>query len=622
MTDVVNDVRRLSGLILGSFSWGVRIGLYYLMAIVVSVVYRIARILIQTPADVVAWFISVTDKLIVFLARMVTWPVDAVIRYMAYVINPPPPPKPVTVADVARSWADEVIGFLYSLPLLHVSIIASMVLVAWVLWRFLRHGLVRTVMRTRGVYVGESMREGSKFMAAKIPSGQVTIMRPGLLTDNHVGYGLRVGNALVVPSHVLSNLDNPILCYNGKKVMVSVVGKVMSRMMPDLEYIMFDDTTWTRIGVPKVRAMKDTPKISVSVSCTGMNGQSVGLLRKSTRQGLMVYMGSTIPGMSGAGYFVNGHCYGIHNGVLGNENVGISISLITRELRCLYRGETPTLEEQELVAQAPGRATKLKTWDDIALEKTIADVWGGDEDELEELEERWARNVQLSFNQESIPLVRQETVLTGQSPDEPQIVYRTTVEPAGLSDLENRVAKVENVIRELGVTKCSECTGLFVGVTLDQHKKIHKRHVCLQCSFVGKTAEILEAHVKETHVRYPCDHCGVVCRSELKLLNHRKECKVAPVESVEMKELTGESAFPSDHRKLVKTAPFLGVPKVQRKKNGKSSLNSSLPSTSNRPFPSQEETLYQILQSQKSMQVCFEKLQQSLAGLSSAIQPK
>nr|QZZ63362.1 hypothetical protein [Leuven Sobemo-like virus 3] len=592
----------------------------------VSFMYRLIKVAMEKPMAAVSWFITFLDGLVVCCTYVLTWPVDVVTKKITDFVYPPIPPKPPTITEKLLEGVEQYYvhawELLQSLPVLHLSIVAATVLIVWLLWRFVSKHFVRMVMRTRGVYVGESMREGSKFTPALTPMGQVAIMQPGLLTDNHVGYGLRVGNVLVVPGHVLATLDSPILSYNGRKIMVSLRGRVSSRVMPDLEYIMLDDTTWTRIGVPKVRSMKDTPKLAISVTCTGLCGQSVGLLRKSTRLGLMIYMGSTLPGMSGAGYYVNGHCYGIHNGVLGNDNVGVSMGLIRRELKSLYRGETPTMEEQEIVAQGPAKATRVKTWDDLEIDRNVDDVWGGEEDELEELENRWSRN--LGFDHESAPLVRQETVtLLGQGTNENTQVYQTTVVPVGLAQLEARVARVEQTIRDVGFTKCSDCSGVFVGITLEQHKRIHKKHICQQCSFVGKTAESLAEHIRGMHVKYPCDHCNVVCRTEAKLLNHRKECKVAPTESLEMKEIvTGESAFPADHRKLVKTAPFLGAPKVQRKKIGKNSLNSSPPSTSNHPSPSLEVILSAILQSQKNMEQYFAKLPHNTVGQNLATQRK
>lgn len=112
-------------------------------------------------------------------------------------------------------------------------------------------------------------------------------------------------------------------------------------------------------------------------------------------------------------------------------------------------------------------------------------------------------------------------------------------------------------------------------------------------------------------VAFPCDRCKVVCRSSERLANHRKDCKII-----------GESAFPSDFHRTVKTAPFLGARKTSPKRNMHKSGNTSTMRDPTRPSPSREETLSLILKSQQSMQKSFEKFLQVMGGQNSATTPK
>lgn len=605
-------------------TWLIRLAIYYGSIVSGAILYRVARVAIETPYWILMVISNIADRVLVFTCNVAMYPIDMLV-YMVTPIEPPPPPptigeKIVGYVGLVQNWFDFV-------PWLDLLLPTAVFLVVLLCGLCLRRVCIRTVMRVRGVYIGEAMRNGSNFVSGKNPPGQVSIMVPGLLVDSHVGYGLRVGNVLVAPAHVMVNLLNPIIAYNGRKVMVSLDNRVMSRVMPDIVYIMLEEVTWTRIGVPKVRTMSRTPKVATSVSCTGMSGMSVGLLRKSTKMGLMVYTGSTIPGMSGAGYFVNDHCHGIHNGVMGSENVGVAIALILKELRVVFRGETTVFVEEEYEKNRPEVARKLKTWDDLAIDSSVKNVWG---DLDEEADADYWDDLDRRFAGESVPkLVKlsdeSHVKLRGQGLEETEAVYRSTVAVAGMDALEARVRNLEKLVVSVGFQSCPDCDGVFVGTTLENHAKTHRRHVCTKCSQVVDSEEALAAHVKK-HVRYPCDRCPMVCNTEKKLENHRKDCRVTGAAAVEVKPakgaaLVGESAYPMDFRKAVKTGPFLGDRTRSRRKNGRKSPNTSPPRASSKSSPSQEEILSKILESQLSMQKSFEKLLHRSDGQSLATRP-
>ncbi|APG75870.1 hypothetical protein 1 [Sanxia sobemo-like virus 3] len=582
----------------------VRIGIYYATAVSFCLLYRLTRWVLSQP---VTWTLNAAEfveHVFYGVGTWALWPLDKGADIVVSFLSGPKPEPTVTerIIEEVNEKAEYLYSFSAYLPsLCYITMVVLIVLLLWVLSRrYLR----TTLMRMRGVYIGESMRNGSKFMPAQIPSGQVAVMSAGMLVDNHIGYGLRVGNVLVTPYHVIRDIVNPILSYGGKKICVNVAHVVASKCIPDVAYLMLDETQWTRLGVPKVKVVTKTTNVATSVTCVGLSGQSVGLLRKSSRIGMMIYSGSTIPGMSGAGYFVNNQCHGMHNGVIMHDNVGVSMSCIYGELKMIFRGESSHDFGEEVVKKSAG-VRIFKTWSDEDLVKQFHEMWQ-EPDFEEDISGAWG----MRLGEESADKIIK---LTGQSPDQPEMVYRTTVECKSEAELRERIIKLEQVVEALKIEKCDQCSAMFVGVTLAQHKKQHSKHPCISCTNVFGSKKDLEQHVIKTHVKYPCDHCGVVCRTEVKLKNHRESCKVSGG-GIPMKNLKGESAFAMDHKKIVKTDPFLGQQRTSRKKNGRSSERTSPAKVANHRSPSQEEILCQILQSQKNMQQNFEKFLQVMAG--------
>lgn len=608
---LVREYNRIVKVITSTTSAVMRCLMYYLVVLFIALVYELVMFVGTAPAMVVMVSKRGFDQISQLVIGTITYPVKFLIGQMVDLVETKPPPVPWYV-----DWYDGFVGFVpriditWTLTAIYIAGFLSVLLCC----RLIRRSFRQVVMRTRGVYIGEALRNGSEFAPGKMPPGQVSIKVPGYLSDSHVGYGLRVGNVLVTPAHVIGSLMTPIIEYNGRKVLISLNNRIMSRLMPDIVYIMLDDVTWTRIGCPKVRLLDTTPKMATSVTCTGLNGTSVGLLRKSTKMGLMVYGGSTVPGMSGAGYFINDHVHGIHNGVMGNENVGVAISAILRELKAVFRGETPVYVEEEYEKQ-PKYARKLKTWDDVVIDQTVADVWG-DLDDVED-EEYWNAKAG-KFAGENLPqLVQKQNVvrLVGQNPEQPEVVYKTTVVASGFEELQARLANLENVIKSMKITSCADCQGAYVTETLSQH--VEKDHV----SDVKTPSVESPKHQGLSKERFPCERCGVLCKTVKSLTNHQETCRPnnkpvkKPVAEVKKNsDIVGESAYPMDFRKAVKTTPFLEERSRPPKTSGPKWKNTSPRRVSNKNSPSQEEILSQILKSQLSMQKSFEKLLPALAG--------
>lgn len=517
-------------------------------------------------------------------------------------------PKPVL------TWQDEVwlrLNLLFDdwkhlLTFSNVSVSLG-VIVALVILRMLRKSLKEMVMTFRGVYIGEAMRVGSAFTKGEIPPGQIQVMLAGMLMDTHLGFGLRVGDLLVVPTHVIGHTASPILAYKAKdgkrKVQVDLNGAFVSRIMPDVTYIPLSLKVWTRLGAPKVSIVKALNNRAAMVDCTGVDGQkSIGLLRPSTTVGLMNYGGSTIPGMSGAGYFVSNKCYGMHTGVIGNNNVGVSSVVLAVELEKVIRGESSMdFGEQEFHKAAPVISdAKFKAWDEIQLRQKASKAWDDDEENFDydqkldwlNDEESARPNLAKKFS------LNRDVILTTQSPTGDQVVYQqTTIPNAELAKLHDRVTTLEKILDCFQMQTCEECSGIF-NVSITDHMKIHSQFPCTTCSVVCRTKESLKQHIANSHnPRFTCDRCGVACRNESKLTNHRKECKV-PTAKYDGNNVTLESAMAIDNQPVpVKEKSFLEATSLSKKKRSKKLKPSSSSKGATNPSPSLEEILLRMSQS-------------------------
>lgn len=289
---------------------------------------------------------------------------------------PPPPPR--------QTYQDRIIQFSASIPwpegeTVFAGVIAmSLLVVIYFLVQTMRLRFLRRMSyRLRGIKF-EAMMEGSELMSGKeIPACQVEIWTPGLLCSSFQGYGIRVNSFLVVPTHVLRNCTQVLL--RGKESIVVSSKPIPSRINSDVSYIMVSEETWSRLGVAKARMAKKMAP--VLVSCTGKNGTSSGMLRMSNVKGMVTYLGSTVPGMSGAAYYVANMVYGIHSGVAGAVNIGVTSQLITTELKAIVsiKGESPIGNEADQDVHIV--RGKLKGWKSEDLEQDALHAWAADDDD-------------------------------------------------------------------------------------------------------------------------------------------------------------------------------------------------------------------------------------------------
>lgn len=509
--------------------------------------------------------------------------------------------SPSATEEIREEKAKEVVSvflktldnFVYSTP--WVTFVTDMAAVDWIVvligvvtvllgsWYGLKHcGIFgrQTVQKLRGIRF-ESVREGSSFRNATIPSYQVSIREAGVFTDTHLGFGVRYGDYLVTPAHVVEKegvIQQSILLVGAKSKVFVTVSAIRSRGIDDLVYIYVDAKTWSMLGVSKAKV---SPRfVGTHVNCTGYSGQSTGRLRKAPIRWLLTYTGSTLPGMSGSAYEESGLVMGLHQGASGSFNLGISSELMVAEMKkiCVPESSADVNPDEKRPKFFGG--DNQSVWDGIKalehLDSRYKDSWIG-ADEID-------YNQTLNFDEES----------AGSKP----VTVRVPAQGIRL-----KREGVENT--EIAMVP----SDLLDFITEMREQNVLERLQRLETRFDSVPVRKTPQPVPEKQ-SFRCKSCEVVCRTHQRLLNH--ELSSHPT--------IGESAVPCDTGKtgkVVKTGSFLGKrPNSPRIKDKESLMNSKLSARKNLSQP-QEVNLSGLLNSQKNIERCLSQLLASLAGPSS-----
>lgn len=542
----------------------------------------------------------------------------------------------------------------------------------------------RAIQRMRGIQF-EAVREGSMFRSGPIPAFQVAFMQAGLLMDKHIGYGIRYGDYLVIPRHVLEEggevLQQGLLSGPKGKVLASW-SVVQSRALDDLVYCYIDPRIWSQLGASKAKlADKFRPCHAV---CSGEQGQTTGRLSKSPISWLITYSGSTVPGMSGAPYVMQGQVQGIHQGNSGRYNMGIAASLIVFEMKKICLPES----SEDLGQGATARPRFFNTddnrlWQEETMAETLADRWadddwalGADIDYHRDLQWERMRSERRQPEQQSRVTfdVPAAVRLTNQSDGESQQVMSVlTARSAGYLDqmqridIVRRVADLENSVAEHAKILSDILTRPQADRETDQgaaalpaerrekqspvvEKSSENTAARIPCSFAGcgKTfrddRDLQKHQVKhdEKKEKFPCPHCAIACRSTDALARHmtvhtktRYTCSVCSQECRTARSLNnhclnthkvrGESAIPTDtgsSGRIVRQESFLGNRSNSRRSNKGSSSRSSSQSNGATRYQPRGDNLSGLMASQASIESSLKELLQVMGGLVSAIERK
>lgn len=503
----------------------------------------------------------------------------------------------------------------------------------------------RLIYAARGLQY-EAMRPGSAFTKAQIPTCQVAISIPGLLMDSHQGYGIRYGDYLITPAHVVERFSEVVLSTPYGKILISVRG-VQSRLTDDLTYLFVGADVFSRLRV--VAARMPQRFIPGFGACIGVSGMSSGRIFKSQLRGRLVFEGSTLPGMSGAAYMMNGAFVGVHQGASGIANLGISCEVIRAELPHLLKGEavhgpSPGAEGAEkYVPKFQGKSWTFDELSQAAAKRYSQDDWC-DADVADDFYDQklvFEKSPSVS-NPSSITIKKNDgsvvTVpITNQNKEGAERTF--DVVPSDLIDyldelramgihqvcsehrdrldslsrreieqdgeicvLKNRVAELERAVADIRSKRQSA----------DKPEVPKMRFQCGQCPMSCRTDRGLTAHVASSHkkVSVDCGRCGVTYRTQTTYDHHLVNGNCLRKESA-LPEDTGSSGEVVGQTKKA----FLGKKASQKNKQRPSSRSSQV-RVGNSQSPLQEDVLSRILESQQNMQKCFEKFLQVSAGQS------
>lgn len=447
--------------------------------------------------------------------------------------------------------------------------VAAMILGSYYVLRFFGLRGRRVIQRIRGIRL-ESVREGSVFRRAEIPSFQVAVASAGLLSDEHHGYGVRCNEYLVTPTHVLEKdgeMMTQALLIGPKGKVLTSLNVVKSKMVDDLSYVYLDQKTWSLLGTSKAKVSENT--VHCFATCTGEPGQSTGRMTKTNLRWMMSYTGSTLPGMSGAAYVDSGLVVGFHHGASGMFNIGISSELIVWELRKICINEATPDTNVDMKKPVYMGSDNKRFWDGVEALKSLDNVYNSD----------WVNPGAIDYNQKLN--FDDETAVRVQLPS------------GGV-----RISKQNKTGSEVAYLPAS-CLA-FV-------EELQKQNILERLT---KVETLVDKPIPAAKGSFKCNSCEIVCRTENRLSNHKKNSHVEKLESVK------ESAVPSDFKKVVKTGSFLGTRSSSPPNKLKNLKRSSNMSVKSQRFQPQGESLSGLLDSQRNIENLLSALLQRMGGQS------
>nr|UGO57120.1 MAG: hypothetical protein 1 [Riboviria sp.] len=472
----------------------------------------------------------------------------------------------------------------------------------------------RAVLRLRGVQL-EAMIPGSLFTPAKTPDCQIQILLPGLLTDAHQGYGVRVKSYLVTNKHVVAGHPELVLRGpSGKKILVNP-SYAQSRLSEDLVYMHLPESLSAQLGV---KASKGSSTFASNfATCVGPSGASSGRLSRSNIRGKLIFEGSTTPGMSGAPYLIAEVLAGIHQGAAGHSNVGIAVDIIRAEIARLVCIESKDGESPGKGGDQSGEyQNRFKaSWgareiEEMADERYANDSWANS---VEDDADFWTQK--LVFESRRAPTAARPVAVTVSNQDGSAVSVPLNLQnEAGTSTVLDLIpaTHVDYVSQLMNQRLLERVTAL--------ERKVAELEARQQAPPAEKEQPPLPADQTYPspigpNVRFPCDHCTVTCRTEARLLAHVGSAH----------PLLPESAIPEDtgaSGKVVKQGkPFLGKRASQKKKRS-NSPNTSPVRVGHPESRSLEASLSQMLESQRSTELLLRRFLQASAGQSSGIMQK
>lgn len=351
--------------------------------------------------------------------------VIAMARYVVGLLHAWFPPEPEVRTVYVQVVESAFFGWVQLLDWQSVLLILVIAIPTLLLAWFCIKLIIRVVQYYALVFRGikptvafESIIPGSEFRPAEIPPCQVPIFALGYLSDSFVGFGIRVGEYLVVPTHVLDGARGGRLVLKSrdfKKGAILDAAAITSKVVSDLSYLVVPDTTWVNLQIKSAALSSECGGI---VSVVGLKGSSPvsssGTLAKSQFVGILKYSGSTMPGFSGAAYTSLGRVVGLHTGSAMDHNLGVSSAVFLRELAAYVKREARRgvrIDAQdynvgEAVAREVGSSAEHTKWTTADIESRIARAREGNWADMVELEEA---GIDYEANRPEVTLSKEAT---------------------------------------------------------------------------------------------------------------------------------------------------------------------------------------------------------------------
>lgn len=186
-----------------------------------------------------------------------------------------------------------------------------------------------------GVRIGESRVSGSEESQFSHKAGEVIICDE---YDRGVGKGVRLGDILILPDHVLcaaitgSDQDGRrTIRVRSTKLLEAYdvpIDDSCVDIMADVVGVHLPSKVWSTLGVPKIKIGYLAKPETVTITGVVGLGTSARLANFfEAGFGRIRYAGTTAGGYSGAGYFSGGLCYGIHLSG-GKYNLGVALDYV------------------------------------------------------------------------------------------------------------------------------------------------------------------------------------------------------------------------------------------------------------------------------------------------------
>nr|QVG74722.1 hypothetical protein [Virus sp.]UCD55923.1 MAG: hypothetical protein [Solemoviridae sp.] len=342
------------------------------------------------------------------------------------------------------------------------------------------------------------------------------------------------------------------------------------------------------------RVVKDSAdKATPQVECVGMKKQkSIGFIRKTDRVGLFSYSGSTVPGMSGAGYFYGNLLVGIHDGAQGSVNVGFSAGAVVQEMGMIFEAEAS--EDMLNIDSHTREGFKKMGWTNADVDKFCSRLWKDDDSWAQKISTasrigrgESSKNVGIKIGKIGVTLpddviktqatVEEVISLDGSNitahSDSEQLVGAPSISVEEVEEEQpevtdtmklgsrfNTLAEKVDVLEKLvlEMLKAEEAREEEVAVREAELVETLEMRVLARLNDV-KNAIKQELADKATNAK-KCPGCGRICPSLASLRNHRrKQCAQSiPLNELKKGAVKKESAFVADRIKTVKEKPFLG----------------------------------------------------------------